>query len=40
MKKRPSAPELKARRELRRAAGLGLALFAAGVMALLYVRTL
>jgi len=37
---RTPAPDLKARREFKRAASLGLALFAAGVMALIYIRTL
>jgi hypothetical protein len=37
---RPLEPETKSRRELKRTVGLGLALFAAGVMALLYFRTL
>ena len=40
MKKRTPAPDLKTRREFKRAATLGLALFAAGVEALIYVRTL
>ena len=37
---RPFEPQTKSRRELKRTVGLGLALIAAGVMALLYLRTL
>ena len=40
MKKRPVAVVPKRHPELKRAATIGLALFAAGVMALIYVRTL
>ena len=40
MKTRPPPPAPKDRRELKRAATIGLALFAAGVMALIYARTL
>jgi hypothetical protein len=40
MKKHIAAPDPKIRREFKRAASVGLALFAAGVMALIYVRTL
>jgi len=40
MKPRPPAPDPKARREFKRSVGLGLALFAAGLMALIYLRTL
>ena len=39
MKTRTPAPDPKSRRDLKRAAGIGLALFAAGVMALPYLRT-
>ena len=40
MIKRTPVPDPEERRELRRAAPLGLALFAAGLMVLIYVRTL
>ena len=40
MAKRCPNEDLKSRRELKRAAAVGLALFAAGVMALIYLRTL
>lgn len=38
--KKHIAPDPKQRREFKRTASLGLALFAVGVMALIYVRTL
>jgi len=40
MIKRTPAPDPKIRREFKRTATLGLALFAAGVMTLIYLRTL
>jgi hypothetical protein len=40
MARRPKSDELKSRRELKRAASVGLALFAAGLLALIYMRTL
>ena len=39
MKTHTPAADPKSRRELKRAAGIGLALFAAGLMTLLYLRT-
>lgn len=39
MKTRIPAPDPKNRREFKRAAGIGLALIAAGLMTLLYLRT-
>ncbi len=36
---RPFEPDTKSRRELKKTVGLGLALLAAGLMALLYLRT-
>lgn len=40
MPRRPRSTEMKSRRELKRAVKVGLALAAAGLLALIYLRTL